>query len=456
MRNVPFALAALLAVVVSFPVGADEVTQPFDPSLPPPHLEVRREVSPGQIWYRGGGTPDEAEVRVTVAGAGGPAYTHRTQDTVFVMDRSGSMELSDPGFMRVTAAQRYVDRMFYPDRGAVVSFADNATLVGGHLHGNFPALKEALATVRYASGTNFEAALSAAADEFTAYGNRSRPWVEILLTDGIPDPREANVTAATIERTARANISVYTIGLGINLDENLLMWISASTGGKYFHAESPEQLAGIYENLSSGYMNYTAGTDTTLTDVLPPGVHYVPGSASPPPATVLPAPNGTTLSWSVPLLNLSRSWNATYRIQVERPGNRNTTVAELSGARYRRWDSSFTVAPMPQATVGVSGPLPPPPPPLMPPAPPPPPVPPPPPPMMPVYTPPTVMVQPQVFVQAQPAPLQLLFAPFIGIGLGKVSRKLKGTPMKGIGVFSPSERRKVRERVKERDRREKW
>jgi len=94
----------------------------------------------------------------------------------------------------------------------------------------------------------------------------------------------------------------------------------------------------------------------------------------------------------------------------------------------------------------------------MPPAPPAPPVPPPPPPMLPVYAPPAVMVQPQVFVQAQPAPLQMLFAPLIGIGVGKlaVTRKMKGMAVKGMGLASPRDRLNIRQKIKDRDRRMSW
>jgi len=133
-------------------------------------------------------------------------------------------------------------------------------------------------------------------------------------------------------------------------------------------------------------------------------------------------------------------------------------VIDEAGATYLYWNGSRVTVPMPQALLGVAGPLPPPPPPLMPPAPPPAPVPPPPPPMLPVYAPPAVMVQPQLFVQAQPAPLQMLFAPFIGIGVGKLvtARKMKGMALRGLGLASPKDRWNIRQKVRDRDRRMSW
>jgi len=192
---------------------------------------------------------------------------------------------------------------------------------------------------------------------------------------------------------------------------------------------------------------------------LPARIEYIGLSAEPAPALAQVQSDGTTiLEWKVPDLSLGSSWNASYDIQAVHPGTQNTTVAGRAGATYLYWNGSHVTAPMPQAMLGVAGPLPPPPPPLMPPAPPAPPVPPPPPPMLPVYAPPAVMVQPQVFVQAQPAPLQMLFAPLIGIGVGKlaVTRKMKGMAVKGMGLASPRDRLNIRQKIKDRDRRMSW
>lgn len=102
---------------------------------------------------------------------------------------------------------------------------------------------------------------------------RDRPGdrhVLVLLTDGANDA--GNVTPAAAAKLAAENhITIYTIGIGADeliipgpfggsfgarrvnpsadLDEESLKNIAALTGGRYFRARNPEELAGIYQLL---------------------------------------------------------------------------------------------------------------------------------------------------------------------------------------------------------------
>jgi Ca-activated chloride channel family protein len=104
---------------------------------------------------------------------------------------------------------------------------------------------------------------------------RERPGerhVLILLTDGANTA--GNVTPAEAAKlAAENNIMIYTVGVGADelilpgpfggnfgarrvnpsrdLDEDALKNIAAVTGGKYFRARNPEELAGIYRLLDS-------------------------------------------------------------------------------------------------------------------------------------------------------------------------------------------------------------
>ena len=459
-------LAAAMALIVLLPLPGAATSGRLTVGDNPPRIDIRSSVAPEAIWPEGsGGEPGEAQVSIGLAAAGDPSFTFEPQDTVFVMDRSGSMELSDPAFIRVTATQKYVDMMVHPDQGAVVSFADNATLVGDHVGGNYSAIKKALATVRYASGTNFESAISAATDELLLHGNRSHKWIEILLTDGIPEPAGANLTPATAMRTAQANITVYTIGLGAQLDEPLLQWLAGLTGGTYFHAMSASELEAIYLNISNGYRNFTAGTDIRVREVLSPGVQFVPGSALPweDASGTIPVPGGelTFIDWTVPRMNLSQSWNATYRVTVSGAGyhplraNRTAYGDDFARVDHIDWSGQRAVLPLPDMALYGILPIPPPPPAFMPPAVAPPPPPPPPPPLLPVYSPAVpVAVQPNIIMVTQSSPPLFVFAPLLGLGAGRLLQKVKPTKLRGMGMVSPKNRRKVRELVRERDKHE--
>ena len=430
----------------------------------PPHLDISSSMSPDSVWPEGsGGDPKQAEIGISLTGAGEPSFTFEPQDTVFVMDRSGSMAGNDPDFLRVVATQKYVERMIRPDRACVVSFADRAGLVNGHgLSSDYEAIKTDLATVGYSSGTNLEAALSCATAELESRADPSKMQLEILLTDGIPDPPEANVTPATVQRIIDRGITVYAIGLGSDLDEPLLRWLAESTGGKYFHALSAAELEAIYLNISNGFKNYTAAQDIRVCEVLAPGVRPVAGSPEPAPDSIstlsLEGGNLTLINWTFPRLNLSQCWSASYRVSTSGSGLVPVRANASAGPVFARveyvdWSGNVATVPLPDAALTVIRPVPPPPPAFLPPPAAPPPPPPPPPPLLPTYAPPVPMaVQPGIVVLTQPSPPVYLFAPFIGLGAGRLLQKMRPSRMRGMGVVSPKNRRTIRQRLKERDK----
>jgi Ca-activated chloride channel family protein len=102
------------------------------------------------------------------------------------------------------------------------------------------------------------------------------PAVIILLSDGEnnerPDPLQAAQTAAD------RGVRIFTVGIGsptgttvhINgfslhtqLDEDLLKQISETTGGKYFNAQSTQELINIYDHLDTQLVNKPEKTELT-------------------------------------------------------------------------------------------------------------------------------------------------------------------------------------------------
>ena len=83
--------------------------------------------------------------------------------------------------------------------------------------------------------------------------------VAILLTDGVNNAGEIDPqTAADVAAAVR--VRFYTIGIGaeqrgqrrrggVDFDEEALRQIAEATGGKYYHANSSEKLAEIYDEI---------------------------------------------------------------------------------------------------------------------------------------------------------------------------------------------------------------
>lgn len=200
------------------------------------------------------------------------------RDLLLAVDISGSMQIEDmvigaERVQRLVAVKAVVDDFIRQRRG------DRIGLV---LFGTQAYVQAPLTFDRDTVGRLLREAQIGFAGEETAIGDaiglavkrlRERPGdrhVLILLTDGANTagavgPREAAAMAA------RHNVTIYTVGIGADeltlpglfgsqfgarrvnpsadLDEEALRAIAAQTGGRYFRARDPQELAGIYQTL---------------------------------------------------------------------------------------------------------------------------------------------------------------------------------------------------------------
>lgn len=206
--------------------------------------------------------------------------TKLNQDVILLIDSSGSMGSSsctpgssncnDPWGLRICGAQEYVANLRYPDRVAIIDFDGTARLVRTNHHLNnaghdgrpdFADPRTDLGTIapcnqRYGNSgwTNFGDAIRIANDEFNQYGDLDHVYVMILLTDGQNNQPWQDTMAQREARRARAlGITIFTIGLGEDLNEPLLMEIANVTGGSYYAAPTAESIRWIYFDISRKY-----------------------------------------------------------------------------------------------------------------------------------------------------------------------------------------------------------
>ncbi|GAB6062618.1 vWA domain-containing protein [Deferrisoma palaeochoriense] len=184
--------------------------------------------------------------------------------TSLTIDSSGSMQAIILGTENATrmqvakdAAKLFVDLLESGDRAAVVDF-DSDARVAQQLTGDKDALERAIDALQAEGATNIGDALSKAIE---AVGNRPGKRAVILLTDGDdtvdtvlggpsawlgnPDSTRNNA----LEEAKRANLVVYTIGLGEDLSEDglaTLQTIAVETGGEFFTAITAEDLREVF------------------------------------------------------------------------------------------------------------------------------------------------------------------------------------------------------------------
>lgn len=177
-------------------------------------------------------------------------------DIAFVLDSSGSMQKNDSGNLRIDKVKVIVKEMTDEDRALVISFDKEAKLLTEHITDDKDVIISALNKIpsdqKY---TNLAAGINLAIDEFSKNDNQNQKII-IALTDGENAGETDEITEKTDQYTythslaaSNQNIIIYTIGLGNDIDEDLLENVADITGGKYFHTEDNFGLEEVYRNV---------------------------------------------------------------------------------------------------------------------------------------------------------------------------------------------------------------
>lgn len=310
---------------------------------PPCRVEGDKTASPRVV-------PAGGESTVALRLTGLDAYCHATRapaDVALVVDTSGSMSESGKMVAAKAAAKAFVDTLVPgADQAALVSFSDDASVkqVLTPYAGGIRGAIDALAPV---GDTNLTAALARARDELSS--TRHRPAsgrAIVLLSDGRAtvggDPRAA-AAAAKAE-----GIRIFTIGLGADVDPDLLRELASSPGDAFLSA-GPAELAAIYERIS-GRLAGGPATDIEIVDRLSPYVTLVPGSFLGPYVPAVSG-DGRTLTWRIPRLGLE-TLVLTYRVRLtDQAGTWPANESAVATYTDSRGAPATLVFPVPTITV---------------------------------------------------------------------------------------------------------
>lgn len=176
-------------------------------------------------------------------------------DVVFSIDSSGSMDWNDPDDLRKEAVRSFVSKLKEKDRAAVVDFDYWATTLV-HLTTNKTEIEVAIDTIDSSGGTDLEEGIREAVDELVRNGKEDHMQFIIFLTDG-----DGYWNDRTLEYAKEHNITIYTIGLGDEVQSDLLEKIANETGGKYYFASDASQLDEIFEETAGDTIDYAVDSD---------------------------------------------------------------------------------------------------------------------------------------------------------------------------------------------------
>lgn len=176
-------------------------------------------------------------------------------DVELIIDRSGSMGAENKLENAKSASKYLVDLMKTNDKIGVVSFSTSLTSVNYQLteidasSSVKTAAKNAIDKIFASGKTPIGAGLWLAREELNTYGKDDPVRVMILLSDGQQNapPHPDLILPGIIED----KIKVCTIGLGKDVDENLLRDIASQTGCVYRFAPDSKKLQEIYRAIQA-------------------------------------------------------------------------------------------------------------------------------------------------------------------------------------------------------------
>ncbi|MFL6197096.1 MAG: VWA domain-containing protein [Thermoanaerobaculia bacterium] len=161
------------------------------------------------------------------------------------LDISGSMEKSLDRARQ--AALQFLQSTIRPrDRAAVVTFNDHPNLTVKFTK-DLPTLAAGLAGLKAERGTALYDSVIFTLYYFTGVkGQRAM----LLLSDGKDEGSRFTFDDA-LEYARRAGVTIYSIGLGEDVDKRKLEKLSEETGGRAFFVKNVEDLTGIYSTIES-------------------------------------------------------------------------------------------------------------------------------------------------------------------------------------------------------------
>ena len=188
------------------------------------------------------------------------AYDSGTMNIHLLIDNSGSMypksvqstsKESDVNFRRLSFAQKLVTGLDKHVKFAISAFTYEFSPISdfdadkSHL---IPAINAIRNLGPGFDGTSVEIALMRGLESFGGETKGERNII-VLLTDGISTDTGGYSVSDIVTLAKAKNVTIMTIGLGNEVDTDLLTKIAASTGGDYYPISEANILEGLYSTM---------------------------------------------------------------------------------------------------------------------------------------------------------------------------------------------------------------
>ena len=220
------------------------------------------------------GRPQEVVIKIDLSAIAGRQKVRRTPlNLAVVLDKSGSMTGAKLEKTK-QAAMQLVDRLAPNDIFSLVIFSDAArVLVPAQKVEDKDALKEKIENIQAGGSTALYAGVKMGADQIQEYFSNKRINRVILLSDGLANvgpstPRDLRRLGGDL---AERDISVTTIGVGDDYNEDLMAGLAEASDANYYYVKDTEKLPEIFAK-ELGEMLSVAARDVRIEIICPDGV----------------------------------------------------------------------------------------------------------------------------------------------------------------------------------------
>lgn len=246
------AIAGALGLAAFIPTQATAATAPSAA------LELNAELGQAVLPT---GTAGKVYLRLSLKGVPIAGRKERPPVNVaLVLDRSGSMKGARIASAK-TAANVALERLSPQDMVSLIAYNHEVDVLQPAAQvGNGRSLAQKIERLTADGRTALHAGVVAGAAEVRRHLDETRVNRVILLSDGLANvgPSSPRELAELGRKLGADGISVTTIGLGLDYNEDLMQRLAAASDGNHAFVEDPEDLAGIFASEFGDALSITA------------------------------------------------------------------------------------------------------------------------------------------------------------------------------------------------------
>ena len=244
----------------SWPAGGPPGTVP-PMTIAPSASDISFDVDVGEPVMIAG-QEQSAYIKITLGGFALPASGQRAPvNLALVLDRSGSMQTDGKLEKAKEAALMVIDRLRPDDVISVISFDSTVDLVVPATKANEKDfIRERIMSLSPRGSTALFAGVSNGLEELGKYLDGSRVNRMVMLSDGQANvgPSSPNELARLGAVAARQGITITTIGLGLDYNEDLMTQLALASDGNHAFAENARDLERMFTGELGDLMSVVA------------------------------------------------------------------------------------------------------------------------------------------------------------------------------------------------------